>query len=72
MAIIKPFRALRPPKEYAEELACLPYDVMNEAEARKMAEGKERSLLHITRSEIDLPEGTDVHSQEVYDKSLEF
>ncbi len=69
MAIIKPFRALRPPKEYAEEVACLPYDVMNEAEARKMAEGKERSLLHITRSEIDLPEGSDVHSQEVYDKS---
>lgn len=69
MAIIKPFRALRPPKQYAEEVACLPYDVMNEAEARQMAEGKERSLLHITRSEIDLPEGTDVHSQEVYDKS---
>lgn len=71
MATIKPFKALRPPRQYAEELACLPYDVMNEAEARKMAEGKERSLLHITRSEIDLPEGIDVHSQEVYDKSVE-
>lgn len=71
MAIIKPFKALRPPKKFVKELACLPYDVMNEAEARKMAEGKERSLLHITRSEIDLPEGTDVHSQEVYDKSLQ-
>lgn len=70
MAIIKPFKALRPPKEYAKEVACLPYDVMNEAEARKMAEGKERSLLHITRSEIDLPPGTDVHSTEVYDKSV--
>jgi len=70
MAIIKPFRALRPPKEYAEEVACLPYDVMNESEARKMAEGKGRSLLHITRSEIDLPHGTDVHSQEVYDMSV--
>jgi len=70
MAIIKPFRALRPPKEYAEEVACLPYDVMNESEARKMAEGKGRSLLHITRSEIDLPLGTDVHSQEVYDMSV--
>lgn len=70
MAIVKPFRALRPPREYAEEVACLPYDVMNEAEARKMAEGKKRSLLHITRSEIDLPEGTDVHSQEVYDMSV--
>ncbi|MEE4116811.1 MAG: DUF1015 family protein [Marinilabiliaceae bacterium] len=71
MATIKPFKALRPPVEYAEEVACLPYDVMNEAEARKMAEGKKRSLLHITRSEIDLPEGTDVHSQEVYNKSVE-
>ena len=70
MAIIKPFRALRPPREFAAEVACLPYDVMNEAEARQMAEGKERSLLHITRSEIDLPEGTDVHSEEVYNKSV--
>lgn len=69
MAIIKPFRALRPPKEFAKEVACLPYDVMNEEEARKMAEGKKKSLLHITRSEIDLPEGTDVHSQDVYDMS---
>lgn len=71
MAIVKPFKALRPSKEIVEELACLPYDVMNEAEARKMAEGKEKSLLHITRSEIDLPEGVDVHSQEVYDKAVE-
>ncbi|MDX2413948.1 MAG: DUF1015 family protein, partial [Bacteroidales bacterium] len=46
MAIIKPFKALRPPKEFVKELACLPYDVMNEAEARKMVESKERSLLH--------------------------
>lgn len=69
MAIVKPFRALRPPKEIAAEVACLPYDVMNEQEARQMAGGKERSLLHITRAEIDLPEGTDIHSEEVYNKS---
>jgi len=71
MAIVKPFKALRPPKEIVEEVACLPYDVMNEAEARKMAEGKERALLHITRSEIDLEEGIDVHSDEVYNKAAE-
>jgi uncharacterized protein (DUF1015 family) len=70
MAIIKPFKALRPPKEIVEDLACLPYDVMNEEEARVMAEGKESSLLHITRSEIDLPPGTDVHSDEVYNMSV--
>ncbi|MEA3504291.1 MAG: DUF1015 family protein [Bacteroidota bacterium] len=71
MAIVKPFKGLRPPKEIAETLACLPYDVMNAAEARKMAAGKETSLLHVTRSEIDLSEGIDVHSQEVYDKAVE-
>ncbi|HUS87330.1 MAG TPA: DUF1015 family protein [Bacteroidales bacterium] len=70
MAIIRPFRALRPPREIAKEVACLPYDVMNSEEAIKMVEGKERSLLYITRSEIDLPEGTDVHSEEVYEKSV--
>jgi uncharacterized protein (DUF1015 family) len=71
MAIVKPFRGLRPPAGIVEELACLPYDVMNTEEAARMAEGKERSLLHITRSEIDLPAGTDVHSDEVYNKAVE-
>mgnify|MGYP000147392754 FL=1 len=71
MAIVKPFRGLRPPASIAKELSCLPYDVMNTDEARVMAEGKECSLLHITRSEIDLPEGTDIHSEEVYKKSAE-
>ncbi len=71
MAIVKPFRGLRPPKNIVEEVACLPYDVMNTEEARDMAKGKEKSLLHITRAEIDLPEGTDIHSQEVYDRSRE-
>jgi uncharacterized protein (DUF1015 family) len=71
MATIKPFKGLRPPREIAEDLACLPYDVMNSEEATRMAEGKENSLLHITRAEIDCPEGTDVHSEEVYNKSVE-
>ncbi len=71
MAVVKPFMGLRPPAEIAKDLACLPYDVMNTDEARKMAKGKECSLLHITRSEIDLPPDTDTHSEEVYDKSVE-
>lgn len=71
MAIVKPFKGIRPPKDLVEEVACLPYDVMNTEEAREMAKGKERSLLHITRAEIDLPEGADIHSQEVYDRSRE-
>lgn len=71
MAVVKPFRGLRPPRSIASDLACLPYDVMNTEEARKMAEGRESSLLHITRSEIDLPPGTDVHSEEVYRKSVD-
>jgi len=71
MAVVKPFRGLRPPAGLASEIACLPYDVMNSEEAAVMARGKEKSLLHITKSEIDLPEGTDVHSQEVYLKARE-
>jgi len=71
MAVVKPFRGLRPPKNSVAEIACLPYDVMNSEEAAQMAKGKEKSLLHITRSEIDLPTETDVHSEEVYRKAKE-
>lgn len=71
MAVVKPFRGLRPPCAIAKDLACLPYDVMNTEEAARMAKGKECSLLHITRSEIDLPTDTDTHSKEVYNKSVE-
>jgi uncharacterized protein (DUF1015 family) len=71
MATVKPFRGLRPPREIAEDLSCLPYDVMSSEEAASMAAGKDCSLLHITRSEIDLPEGTDVHSDAVYSRSVE-
>ena len=70
MAIVKPFKGLRPPQAIASDLACLPYDVMNSAEAAQMAEGKECSLLHITRAEIDCPAGTDIHSAVVYEKSV--
>jgi uncharacterized protein (DUF1015 family) len=71
MAVVKPFRGVRPPRAIAKDLACLPYDVMNTEEAGKMAEGKQCSLLHITRSEIDLPAGTNTHSELVYSKSVE-
>lgn len=70
MAIVKPFKGLRPPKSISQDLACLPYDVMNSEEAAAMAEGKDCSLLHITRAEIDCPAGTDIHSEEVYEKSV--
>jgi uncharacterized protein (DUF1015 family) len=71
MAVVKPFRGLRPPREIAGDLASLPYDVMNSEEAKVMAAGKDCSLLHITRSEIDLPAETDPHSDTVYKKSVE-
>jgi uncharacterized protein (DUF1015 family) len=71
MAVVKPFRGLRPPHAIVNDLACLPYDVMNTEEARKMAKGKECSLLHITRSEIEFPADVDPHSEEVYKKSLQ-
>ena len=66
MAIIKPFKGLRPPKELAEEVACLPYDVMNSEEATQMAAGKEASLLRITRAEIEFEKGVDAHDEKVY------
>jgi uncharacterized protein (DUF1015 family) len=71
MANIKPFRALRPHNEFAKEVASKPYDVLNSEEARKEAEGNLISFLHITKSEIDLPQGIDIHSQEVYQKAAE-
>lgn len=71
MATIKPFKGLRPPKEIAKKLASLPYDVMNSEEAAEMVIGKDCSLLHITRSEIDCESGVDVHSETVYNKAVE-
>lgn len=71
MVTVKPFKGLRPPRNIADKVACLPYDVMNSAEAAQMAEGKECSLLHITRAEIDCAAGTDIHSETVYNKAVE-
>ena len=69
MVRIKPFCGIRPPKEYASEVASRPYDVLNSAEAK--AEATERSLLHIIKPEIDFDPIADEHSQEVYDKAVE-
>lgn len=66
MALVHPFRALRPKPELAGRVACLPYDVMNREEARDMARGNADSFLHVTRPEIDLPAGTDEHDDAVY------
>ena len=71
MAQIKPFNALRPKTEIASQLASKPYDVLNSEEARAEAKDNPFSFLHVTKPEIDLPEGTDIHSQEVYNKAKE-
>jgi len=71
MVKFKRFRAIRPAVEYVEKVAALPYDVMTSAEARVMAGGNPLSFLHIDRAEIDLPEGTDPYSPEVYLKAKE-
>lgn len=71
MAIFKPFKALRPLPEYAEKVAALPYDVMNSEEAKEMVKGNPYSFLHVDKAEIDLPEGTDLYSPEVYAKAAE-
>lgn len=71
MAIIKPFRGLRPPKNIAEEIQSRPYDVLSSDEAREEAGNNEMSLYHITRPEIDFPAGTDEHSPQVYRKAVE-
>lgn len=71
MATIKPFRGLRPPKDLVEQVVSRPYDVLNSEEARKEAEGNEKSLYHIIKPEIDFPVGTDEHDPRVYQKAAE-
>ncbi len=71
MAKVKPFRGIRPPKQFIEEVASRPYDVLNSEEARKEAEGNPKSLYHIIKPEIDFEPGTDEHDPKVYDKAVE-
>jgi uncharacterized protein (DUF1015 family) len=71
VAVIHPFRALRPEASRAAQVASVPYDVVNTEEARALAADNPLSFLHVSRPEIDLPEGTDVYSDAVYDKGAE-
>src|SRR6266571_1546845 len=71
MATIRAFKALRPPRERALEVSAVPYDVVNTTEARQLAAGNRLSFLHVSRPEIDLPDGTDIHSDAVYEKAAE-
>jgi len=69
MAALAPFRALRPVPAAAERVAAVPYDVVNTSEARELALGNPLSFLHVSRPEIDLPPGTDPHSEPVYERA---
>ena len=71
MVSISPFKALRPEAQHAKNVASRPYDVLNSKEAKIEAQGNPYSFLHITKSEIDLPEDTDVHSKVVYETAKE-
>lgn len=67
MATVRPFRGLRPPKEFVEQVSSRPYDVLNSDEAREEAKGNEKSLYHIIRPEINFPVGKDEHDPDVYE-----
>lgn len=69
MTTIAPFRALRPKKEFAKQVASRPYDVLNSDEAREEVKGNPYSFLHVTKSEVDLSKETDIHSTPVYEKA---
>ena len=71
MATIKPFRGIRPPKQYVEEVESRPYDVLDSEEARKEAGDNEKSLYHIIKPEIDFAPGTSEYDPRVYDKAAE-
>ena len=71
MATVKPFAALRPKPELAKEICELPYDVMSSAEAKEIASGRPQSFLHVSKPEIDLPEGTNLYDDAVYAKGRE-
>ncbi len=69
MTQIRPFKALRPRPELAKKVAAKPYDVLNSEEAKEEAKDNTHSFLHVTKSEIDLPAGTDIHGTGVYEKA---
>lgn len=71
MAKVKPFKGVRPPRQFVEEVASRPYDVLSSDEARKEAEGNPKSLYHIIKPEINFEPGTDEHDAKVYDAAVE-
>jgi len=71
MARIEPFKGIRPKKELAEKVAAPPYDVLNSKEAKAITSKNEFSFLRITKPEVDLPDGIDFYSQQVYEKARE-
>jgi uncharacterized protein (DUF1015 family) len=71
MAVIRPFRAVRPVPDAAPRVAAVPYDVVDTEEARALAAGNALSFLHVSRAEIDLPAGTDPHDDQVYRTAAE-
>jgi len=71
MAMIQPFKALRPQPQLAKQVASQPYDVLSSSEAKQVAAGNPASFLHVTKSEIDLPESVDIHDAQVYEQAKE-
>lgn len=71
MAKIKPFKGIRPPKQYVEEVESRPYDVLDSEEARVEAGDNEKSLYHIIKPEIDFEPGTSEYDPRVYEKAAE-
>src|SRR6476619_7523774 len=71
MAVIRPFRAVQPARDAAAAVSSVPYDVVSTEEARQLASANPLSFLHVTRSEIDLPAGTDPYSAQVYETARE-
>ncbi len=66
MAVVRPFKAVRPVKDLVEQVASLPYDVMNRTEAKQMAAGNPHSFLHVVRSEMDVPDDMEMYDPQVY------
>lgn len=71
MAIVKPFKGVRPPKQFVEEVQSRPYDVLNSEEAREEAGNNEKSLYHIIKPEINFPVGTSEYDPKVYESAAE-
>jgi uncharacterized protein (DUF1015 family) len=66
MALVLPFKAIRPQRQYAAQIAALPYDVMTREEAQKAVAGNDLSFIHVEKSEIDVPDGTRSDDELIY------